>query len=72
LRHRPERALLYQLYPAFKAQLVVQGTELPTYVEREFEAHLECDRLEHVFLRVRHDSCHAEHLVALQLQSQDE
>jgi hypothetical protein len=67
-RHRPERTLLYQLveeyYPAFKAQLAAQGTELPAYVEREFEAYLECGRLEHGFLRVRCDSCHAEHLVA--------
>jgi hypothetical protein len=50
-RHRPERTLLYQLveeyYPAFKAQLAAQGTELPAYVEREFEAYLECGRLEH-------------------------
>ena len=32
-RHRPERTLLYQLvqeyYPALKAQLAAQGTELP-------------------------------------------
>ncbi len=48
-RHRPERTLLYQLveeyYPALKAQLVAQGTELPAYVQREFEAYLECGRL---------------------------
>ena len=67
-RHHPERTLLYRLveeyYPAFKAQLAAQGTELPVYVEREFEEYLECGRLEHGFLRVRCDSCHAEHLVA--------
>ena len=48
-RHRPERTLLYQLiqeyYPALQAQLAVQGTELPAYVQREFEAYLECGRL---------------------------
>jgi len=67
-RHRPERTLLYQLvdecYPAFKAQLAAQGRILPEYVEREFEDFLKCGRLEHGFLRVRCDQCHAEHLVA--------
>ena len=67
-RHRPERTPLYLLvreyYPASKAHLVAQGAELPRYVEREFEEYLACGRLEHGFLRVRCDSCHAEHLVA--------
>ena len=68
-RHRPERTLLYQLvqeyYPAFKAHLAAQGTAVPGYVEQEFEDYLKCGRLEHGFLRVRCDACHAEHLVAL-------
>ena len=68
VRHRPERTLLYQLveeyYPGFKAYLAAQGTDLPEYAEREFEAYLKCGRLEHGFLRVRCDSCRAEHLVA--------
>ena len=67
-RHRPEQTLLYQLveqyYPAFVAQLAAQGAELPEYVQREFEDYLKCGRLEHGFLRVRCDTCHAEHLVA--------
>jgi len=67
-RHRPERTLLYQLvqeyYPAFKVHLAAQGTALPGYVEQEFEDYLKCGRLEHGFLRVHCDSCHAEHLVA--------
>ena len=67
-RHRPEHSLLYRLvdehFPAFKAQLEAQGTDLPHYVEQEFEDYLKCGRLEHGFLRVRCDSCHAEHLVA--------
>jgi len=58
-RHRPERTLLYQLvqeyYPALKAQLAAQGTELPAYVQREFEAYLKCSRLEGGFPRVRPD-----------------
>ena len=68
VRHRPERTLLYQLveeyYPAFKAHLAVQGTDLPGYVQQEFEEYLKCGRLKHGFLRVRCDTCHAEHLVA--------
>ncbi len=41
-----------------------QGRGLPDYVGREFEEFLRCGRLEHGFLRVRCDSCHAERLVA--------
>jgi ribosomal protein S27E len=67
-RRRPEQTRLHQLaekyYLAFVAQLAAQGTELPGYVRREFEDYLKCDRLEHGFLRVRCDTCHAEHLVA--------
>ena len=33
-------------------------------MQREFEGYLQCGRLEHGFLRVRCDTCHAEHLVA--------
>ncbi len=66
-RHRPERTLLYQLveehYPAFKAQLAAQGTALPGFVEREFDEYLKCGRLKYGFLRVRCETCHAEHLV---------
>ena len=67
-RHRPEQTLLYQIieqhYPVFSALMAEQGRELPGYVEREFEADLKCGRLEHGFLRVRCESCHAERLVA--------
>ena len=67
-RHRPEQTLLYRIveeyYPAFAAHLAMQGRELPDYVHREFEDYLKCGRLEHGFLRVRCESCHAEHLVA--------
>ena len=41
-----------------------QGRALPTFVQREFEDYLKCGRLEHGFLRVRCDACHAEKLVA--------
>ncbi len=66
-RHR-ERTLLYQLvheyHPAFVFQLAAQGSVLPDDVQREFKDYLRCGRLEHDFLRVRCDSCHAERLVA--------
>jgi len=68
VRHRPERSLLYQIveeyYSAFVPYLAAQGTVLPGYVQRDFEEYLKCGRLEHGVLRVRCDSCHAEHLVA--------
>ena len=67
-RHRPERTLLYQLvqeyYPALVTHLAGQGKDVPGYVQREFEDYLQCGRLEHGFLRVRCDTCHAEQLVA--------
>ena len=70
-RHRPEHTLLYQLYqlvkeyyPAFKAHLEAQSTDLPRYVERELEDYLKFGRLEHGFLRVRCDTCHEKRLVA--------
>ena len=37
---------------------------MPDHVRQEFEEYLKCGRLEHGFLRVRGDTCHAEHLVA--------
>lgn len=67
-RHCPEQTLLYQIvdeyYPEFAALMAEQGRELPSYVQREFEEFLQCGRLEHGFLRVRCESCHAAHLVA--------
>lgn len=75
VRHRPERTLLYQIveeyYPAFKAHLAARGDALPGYVEQEFEGYLKCGRLEHGFLRVRCDTCHAEHLVAFSCKRRD-
>ena len=67
-RHRPEHTLLYRIveqhYPAFVAHMAEQERPLPEYVQREFEDYLRCGRLEHGFLRLRCDTCHAEHLVA--------
>ena len=67
-RHHPEQTLLYRIveeyYPALAVHLAEQGRELPDYVHREFEDYLKCGRLDHGFLRVCCESCHAEHLVA--------
>ena len=72
-RHRPEQTLLYRIvaqhYPAFVELLAGQGRPLPDYVQQEFEAYLKCGRLEHGFLRVRCESCHARALGGLQLQA---
>jgi len=66
--HRTEHTLLYQLieeyYPAFEAQWAAEGGVLPDYVRQEFGEYLKCGRLEHGFLRVQCDTCHAERLVA--------
>jgi ribosomal protein S27E len=67
-RHRPEATLLYELverhYPEFVVAREAAGRQLPKYVQEEFEAYLKCGRLEHGFLRVRCEDCHAETLVA--------
>jgi hypothetical protein len=50
-RHRPEQTLLYQIieqhYPDFLSAMEVQDRPLPGYVQDEFEAFLQCGRLEH-------------------------
>ena len=67
-RHRPEQTLMYQVvdqyYPAFLDQLAQQDISLPSYVDQTFLEYLKCGRLEHGFLRVRCEDCHAERLVA--------
>jgi hypothetical protein len=67
-RHQPEETLLYRLveqhYPTFLAAREAAGRPLPSHVRREFDAYLKCGRLEHGFLRVKCEACHAEKLVA--------
>jgi hypothetical protein len=67
-RHRPEQTLLYQIieqhYPDFLSAMDAQDRPLPGYVQDEFEAFLQCGRLEQGFLRVRCEDCKHEHLVA--------
>lgn len=67
-RHGPERTLLYALvqahYPDFLARLEAEDRSLPAYVREEFEAFLRCGVLDHGFLRVVCEHCHAERLVA--------
>ena len=48
----------------FLAQLAAQDRPLPAYVREAFEAYLRCGVLEHDFLRVVCEQCHAERLVA--------
>jgi len=56
--------LVEEYYPAFEAQWAVEGRVLPGYVRQEFAEYLKCGRLEHGFLRVQCETCHAEHLFA--------
>lgn len=67
-RHAPERTLLYALveahYPDFIARLEAEDRSLPEYVREEFDEYLRCGVLEHGFLRVVCEQCHAERLVA--------
>ena len=74
-RHRPEQTLLYRLveqyYPDFERQWASEGRVLPDYVRQEFDDYLKCGRLEHGFLRVQCETCHAEHLVAFSCKRRD-
>jgi len=67
-RYRSEQTLLYQIveehYPQFFDLMAHQVSPLPDYVQREFEDYLRCGCMAHGFLRVRCDTCHAEHLLA--------
>jgi ribosomal protein S27E len=67
-RHRPEQTLLYQIieqhYPDFLSAMEAQGRPLPGYVQNEFDAFLQCGRLEQGFLRLRCEDCKHEHLIA--------
>jgi len=61
--------LVEKYYPTLKAELSQQGSPLPRYVEKEFEAYLQCGCAEHGLFRIRCDGCHLEHLLAPNLQS---
>ena len=67
-RHVPGRTLLYTLvqahYPDFIARLEAEDRSLPKHVHEEFEEYLRCGVLDHGFLRVVCEECHAERLVA--------
>ena len=67
-RHVPERTLLYALvqahYPDFIARLAAEDRSLPAYVREEFDEYLRCGVLDHGFLRVVCEHCHAERLLA--------
>ena len=55
--------MLEEYYPALTAHLQAQGTELPAYVQREFEEYLRYGRLEQGSLRVRCGSGHCTELL---------
>ena len=67
-RHAPERTLLYALvqahYPDFLERLAQEDRTVPEYVREEFDEFLRCGVLDHGFLRVACQHCHAERLVA--------
>ncbi len=67
-RQAPEHTRLYALVrdhaPALRARLADEGRTLPGYVREEFDAFLRCGVLEHGFVRVVCEHCHAERLVA--------
>lgn len=67
-RHVSERTLLYALvqahYPDFVASQAQEDRPLPENVRAEFEEFLRCGVLDHGFLRVVCEHCHAERLVA--------
>ncbi len=56
-------ALVQAHYPDFIARLTAEDRSLPTYVRAEFEAFLRCGVLEHGFLRVVCEQCHADKFV---------
>jgi hypothetical protein len=72
-RHRPERALLYQIgerhHPAFVENLADAGKQLPGHVRQAFDGYIQCRRLEQGFLSRRCDTCHAEHWLAFSCKS---
>ena len=57
-------ALVKEHFPQFLERLDAEGVSLPHFVREEFEAYLECGRLECGFLRVKCDACQHEKLVA--------
>jgi len=67
-RHAPERTLLNALvqahYQDFLTRLEAEDRCVPANVREEFEEYLRCGVLEHGFLRVVCEHCHAERLVA--------
>lgn len=69
---RTERTLLYLMIkrralpddqaplPGLRGHLADNGKQLPAHTGRAFEDYLQCGRLEHDFLRLRCEDCHAD------------
>ena len=64
LMSRPRLLLIEEHFPRFLEHLDAEGVSLPYFVNEEFEAYLNCGRLEYGFLRVKCDACRHEKLVA--------
>jgi len=66
-RHVPERTLLCALvqahYPDFIARLTSEDRSLPATVREEFDEYFRCGVLDHGFLRVVCEQCHADKFV---------
>ena len=66
-RHRPEDTVLYQIVEQhagpFFEHLSEQGASLPGFVRDEFDAYIDCGRIECGFVRAKCESCRYEYLV---------
>ena len=68
-RHRPEQTTLYRLVQQHGAAFIAHTeaktrSELPRFIEDEFDAFLECGILAHGFLRLRCGECGHDKLLA--------
>ena len=68
-RHRPEQTTLYRLVQQHGAAFIAHTeaktrSELPRFIEDEFDAFLECGMLAHEFLKLRCGECGHDKLLA--------
>jgi hypothetical protein len=66
-RHRPEQTVLYQIVAAYWHKFLQRAQEaggVPDFVKREFEAYLDCGRLDKGHVLARCSSCGFERAVA--------
>ena len=68
-RHRPEQTTVYRLVQQRAASFIAHaeastGSELPRFINDEFDAFLKCGILAHGFLRLRCGECGHDRLLA--------